>query len=71
MSLPVIPLLASATQAHGARRWYYDQPAEEPRRMADLRATVRGHRMFDKAPHQLTAIEARIVLARVRWQYAR
>jgi hypothetical protein len=62
MRLPIIPLIASATPAHGARRWYYDQPAEEQRRMADLRATVFGHRTFDKALHQLTAIEARIVL---------
>jgi hypothetical protein len=64
MRLPIVPLLAD-----GARRWYYDLPADDQRRMADLMATVLSGRMYDAAPSQLSPIESLIVQATVRQRF--
>jgi hypothetical protein len=64
MRVPVLPLLSN-----NASLWYYNLPADERRRMADLMATVLSGRMYDAAPGQLSPIESLIVQATVRQRF--
>jgi hypothetical protein len=67
MRLPVIPLLISALAAEAP---WLDRIGDDQRRRADRLAITLSYRTYHKTPDQLTAPEARIILARVRQQFA-